>query len=561
MDQVPSHVDIDDESILTSIFKNDFRDEEIINPEFFKYLATLCSFDVGRLSHEPVRLDVEKQGVLESTQNLAFHNYKTFIRTAKCSKDIYDDFSLVETRLQGLIEKMPQFADRGGQFIKEATDIVSVRQANSLTLTRHTGLLEILEIPQLMDTCVRNQYYEDALELMFFVKRFGKKLFVSDIPALNTVIGDVQRTTQLMLEQLLNQLHSTLSLPACLKTVGFIRRLDCFSEVELRVKFLQARNSWLDGLLAVVPSGGGELEAFERITRIIEVCRVHLFDIVTQYRAIFTDDMDVYLVNKSEDASSANIFYCWMNYRVNCFLKSLDESLEIGVGTRLDSLLGQCMYFGQSFSRVGADFRNLLIKKFHKVYLKIFTEGIEVSTRHFHTNMMSYSFTATTRFDKPIERATSVDKSEAPPVQLLEYPPLAEYVNGVLSLFNNFRVGCPVFMLVDIPILLDASLIKVAESIAMFYKTEESGFSERELSCFVLFCDVFKDTVIPHLNSCLASLFPNNSMTELLGSTSVSLRSCGDVTVVRNILPAFPDANIETTVEETSQLPVVEVQT
>ena len=42
---------------------------------------------------------------------------------------------------------------------------------SSLILQYHTQLLELLEIPQLMDTCVRNGYYEDALDLENHVQR------------------------------------------------------------------------------------------------------------------------------------------------------------------------------------------------------------------------------------------------------------------------------------------------------------------------------------------------------------------------------------------------------
>lgn len=103
---------MEDESILASIFKNSFQDSWRDNPDFTVYLSELSSFGVETLSREPERLAEERAQILKQTEELAFSNYQTFIRTADCTEHIYRDFGRVESSVSRLLDKLPGFGEK-----------------------------------------------------------------------------------------------------------------------------------------------------------------------------------------------------------------------------------------------------------------------------------------------------------------------------------------------------------------------------------------------------------------------------------------------------------------
>lgn len=56
-----------------------------------------------------------------------------------------------------------------------------------------------------------------------------------------------------MVDQVVGSLRGDLPLPRCLQLVGLLRSMDAFTEAELRIKFLQVRDSWLQGFLNSIP--------------------------------------------------------------------------------------------------------------------------------------------------------------------------------------------------------------------------------------------------------------------------------------------------------------------
>lgn len=527
-------VDVEDESILASIFKDSFPDSWRQNPDFTAYLSELSSFGLEKLSREPERLAEERALILQQTRELAFSNYRTFIRTADCTERSHRDFSRVEASVSRLLDKLPGFTERCRGFMKEAEDIGASRRMNSLTLNRHTEILEILEIPQLMDTCVRNGYYEEALELAAYVKRLEKKH--SSLPVIQGIVREVRQSTQLMLNQLLQQLRSNSQLPVCLRVIGYLRRMDVFTEAELRVKFLQARGTWLHSILAAIPDD----DPYFHITKTIEACRVHLFDIITQYRAIFSDEDPLVPPAGGGQVNESAIFHGWVVQKVAEFLETLERDLQRGVGGRLDSLLGQCMYFGLSFSRVGADFRGQLAPMFQTVAADTFRRAVQEAVDKFQEDMNLYTLISLPSVlggtIPPVAPSTQPGTLQ-PPMSLLDFQPLACFLNNVLTAFNDLRLCCPVGLAQDVTRCLEDALKMVTRQVVVFHRAEESAFSSREKELFVQFCCAYAEDLLPFLNRCLQVLFPPAQLALTLGVPATHLHrydslGCIDVAAV-----------------------------
>ncbi|KAF7212196.1 conserved oligomeric Golgi complex subunit 8 [Nothobranchius furzeri] len=506
-------VDVEDESILVSVFRASFPDNWREQPDLPGYLSELSSFGVDKLSREPERLAEERAHILQQTRELAFSNYQTFIRTADCTEHIYRDFGRVESSVSRLLDKLPRFGEKCRTFMKEAEEIGASRRMNSLTLNRHTEILEILEIPQLMDTCVRNGYYEEALELAAYVKRLEKKH--ASLPVIQGIVREVRQSAQLMLSQLLQQLRTNTQLPVCLRVIGYLRRMDVFTEAELRVKFLQARSTWLTSILAAIPVD----DPYFHITKTIEACRVHLFDIITQYRAIFSDD-DPLLSPGQAPVNESSIFHGWVVQKVAEFLETLERDLQRGVGGRLDSLLGQCMYFGLSFSRVGADFRGQLAPMFQRVAAETFRRAVKEALDKFQEDMNLYTLMALPSVlggtIPPVVPSVQPGTLQ-PPMSLLDFQPLACFLNNILSAFNDLRLCCPIGLAQDVSSCLEDALKMVTRQILVFHRAEESVFSTREKELFVQFCSSYAEDLLPFLNRCLQVLFPPAQLALVLG--------------------------------------------
>lgn len=149
-----------------------------------EYVSQLSSLGVNNLNHETQRLADLRSNVIEKTQQLAFNNYKTFISNGECAQRVTHGLVRMEDTVDEVIDSLPQMVSDCRTFESEAKKICVRWRDVSLMLAKHPQLLEVLEIPQLMDTCVRNSFYEESLQLHSYVDKLRKR-FGDSIPILS----------------------------------------------------------------------------------------------------------------------------------------------------------------------------------------------------------------------------------------------------------------------------------------------------------------------------------------------------------------------------------------
>ena len=126
------------------------------------------------------------------------------------------------------MEAIPELDEQSNTFVKETKDVQNERRKAALILERHDEIVDILELPQLIDTCVRNGYYQEAMDLATHTSSLLQQF--SDIQIIKEIEAEAKIAMQLMQAQLLSQLREFVKLPTLFKAVNFLRKSEIMDE-------------------------------------------------------------------------------------------------------------------------------------------------------------------------------------------------------------------------------------------------------------------------------------------------------------------------------------------
>jgi hypothetical protein len=408
-----------DTTTLTEILSDLSSDLLLTTPPSQAYLTHLTSLPLPALLTEPTLLQTQSHHLTSSLTSLTHTSYPTFLSLHRTTTSLSTSLDSLSSSLDSLLDtSLPALEECAAGWKERTEGVLKERKKARVVLEQHDKIRDLLDIPLLIDTCVRNGYFAEALSLASHATSLSTSTMQSPTsPAtpspppliLTSILAEVHHSITQMLHSLLATLHEpTRKLPALWKAVNFLRKMDAFppsdgasGEDQIALAFLGGREACLksalegcgrdvQGLIGAA-HGGEELGEREKedvakfLKKYIDVWREGVYDIITQYSTIFLERSSVSSnslpshhpnptsptradspnpnpnPNPNPQTTLHPLLITYTTHTLTThLLPLLKRTLPLLPPPSLPSLLTQLTYCATAFARVGMDFRGVL---------------------------------------------------------------------------------------------------------------------------------------------------------------------------------------------------------
>jgi hypothetical protein len=408
-------------------------------PELSNFLTSLTTLTLPSLLSQPVTLASEAAQLTNSLTNLCTSEYPTFLSLHETASVLSSSLDALGNSLNSLLgEALPELEGRTQQFARETQGVRERRRKARVVLEREDALVDVLEIPTLIETCVRNGHYQEALDLAAHARLLVRTTAsasegtanegnitlepTGDVILIRAIAEQAENALYQMRAQLLALLHAPAKLPALYKAISFLRKMDAnldeasssaprlrvrLSEPELALAFLTGRLSYLEDVLSGIEKTGGgegvEVDHARYLRKYVDVWREGVHDVVTQYTSIFLDrslhsftthtpsskslsqtQSDIADPHKHEPTLHLLIATASQHLLFTHLIPTLAAHLEhVPDALSLSALMTQLTHCSAGCARLGLDFRASLPPLFERAVLHRFEIAVEAAANKF----------------------------------------------------------------------------------------------------------------------------------------------------------------------------------
>lgn len=465
-----------------------------LTPHDINYLNELLHYSASRVDKEPHYLNQSLVKIHNDINTLLYTHYHIFIES---HESLYNSMNIckeMKTHNDNTRKHIPSLNDTINNLIEFTNENFLTKKLQFQRIVENESIFtELLEFPTLLKQCIKNELYDESLDLLHYIqilyRRYHTDHTIHENNHHNDVIQHIYSAMKLyehdMIHQLMDTLYHPLTLNNALRIIGYLRRLKYHdhsnenhsnhSELELKKLFLQARLQWFSetlNSLIIHPHTKhtdnhihmNSTDAYNYLLKYIDMNRIHLFDIITQYNAIFaSDDNDAEGdenndVNRQKSTADSDILSYWCHERIQSLLHTISLYLPcITDGSYILHIINHTLYCSISLSRIGLDFSLLCIPLFESSILGRFSNDMSDALRIWSDSLDAYewyipkstlqkigmsliTFQHHTSTPKQQENDTKGTGNESYNVdELIEYPPLAILLNHIIHTFNRLR--------------------------------------------------------------------------------------------------------------------------
>ena len=331
-----------DASLLADVIASSLTvpPEQLRRTSCQSYLSSITTFGLQELLSEPTVLQTQSHHLTSSLTTLTHTSYPTFLSLHHTTNALTSSLTSLSSSLDSLLTtSLPALEESAAGWKDRTETVLNDRNKARVVLEQHEKIRDLLDIPILIDTCVRNGYFAEALSLASHAKTLvGTASLSSKSPPLilSSVLSEVHHSIMQMLLSLIVTLSEpNRKLPALWKAINFLRKMDVFgpsspfastppqtkpsvppldtekpldfiadnisNEEQIALAFLVGRESCLKVTLEACGSDisrltqHNELDDREKedlaryLKRYIDLWREGVYDIVTQYSTIFLE--------------------------------------------------------------------------------------------------------------------------------------------------------------------------------------------------------------------------------------------------------------------------------
>ncbi|KIK51256.1 hypothetical protein GYMLUDRAFT_50676 [Collybiopsis luxurians FD-317 M1] len=387
-------------------------------------------------------LKTQLHHLTSSLTSLTHMSYPTFVSLYTSTSAFSSSLSEFSSSLDSLLDdSLPALESSMSNWNAETALVLATRRKTLTMLESYDKLRDLLDIPLLINTCVRNSYFSEALSLAAYARGL-----ISHYPS-----------PPLILTSVLAEIEGAFG-----------------EEEEIAPSFLSGRELCLKGSLESlrrdifrITDAEGKLSSRDQedlakyLGKYVGLWREGVYDLITQYESIF-------LTHPLQDASPMKLHALLTTYVLHVFrtqllpllvsIHSSQPPIASLPMSALPSLVTQLTYCAAALACVGAEFRSTLARCVNNANrfisnfewntpIKNSRDTLDSPTAERKVNPHSPSAWLLTKEaleSNHLPSSSSTVPSHNPPSLLTSYLPLAIHANEVIEVLNSLRACAPI---------------------------------------------------------------------------------------------------------------------